>query len=123
LAEQRLAVAPAGLGSPGRALWRRLVREYVFQAGQLELLKALCQTEDRLSTVRSELDGADLIVEGKMGSRAHPLLATERDLRATQLRIYRALSIHEDLEEEREVYDTRRRSEAASLGHWRHRAG
>lgn len=46
MAEGRLPIAPPGLGSAGKALWHRISRAYELSPGQLELLRALAQTED-----------------------------------------------------------------------------
>lgn len=120
---ERLPIAPLGLGTAGKALWHRLVRQYELSAGQLEVLRSLCRTEDRLTDVRAALDGAELVLQGKMGQRAHPLLATERDLMGTMLRGFRAIGIHEDEAAEPQPYDSRRRQAAAILGHQRARGG
>jgi hypothetical protein len=114
----RLPTTPPGIEAAGRSLWRKLCREYEFTAAQLELLRQLCQVEDRLTQVVTRLDGVDLVVEGKAGMRSHPLLATERDLRATSLRLFRALAIEQDLVEDvRPRYDSERRRLAAVNGH------
>src|SRR5437870_13071507 len=94
--QERLPAAPEGLGSEGRRLWKRLNAAYAFSKGQLEVLKGLCETADRLVEVRAALKDEPLLVASKMGTRSNPLLAVERDLRATQLRFYRALGLHVD---------------------------
>ena len=45
---------PSELKAPGRALWRRLARDYGF-AGVEEIVRQLCQTEDRVFEVREAI--------------------------------------------------------------------
>jgi phage terminase small subunit len=121
---ERLPATPAGLGPVASALWKKLNREYLFSAGQLQVLQALCEVQDRLVRVRQALQDAPLVLEGKQGQRANPLLATERDLHSTLLRLYRALELHEDPVDAvaaPQPYDSARRRHAALLGHQRTR--
>ena len=121
MSEHRARPAPVDLGEAGRKLWRTLTRAFDFEPWEDPVLMSLCETADRLATVTAELDGAEsLVVVGKQGERAHPLLATERDLRQTLLRHYAALRLKEAAAQEPlGEYDTNRRRHAAHLGNLR----
>jgi P27 family predicted phage terminase small subunit len=68
--------APAGLGARGRALWRRLNRQFELDVLEAQLLIELCRSADRCDRIAGELETAPLTVAGSTGQqRPNPLLA------------------------------------------------
>ena len=77
---------PADLDEGGSALWEQLVSEakQELTSSDLMILRSLIAVQRRLDAVCAELEQAAVLsVEGSTGQpRAHPLLQTERELRA-----------------------------------------
>jgi hypothetical protein len=70
---------PAGLGVPGRALWRATLAGFEPNPAELVLLHEACRVTDRLAEIGEVLADAPLTVTGSTGQLvAHPLLAEAR---------------------------------------------
>lgn len=72
--------APRGLGAHARRWWAQMVERYVFQAHEIELLRAAARTVDRLEVLaaaEAEI-GDELIVAGKTGPAIHPVIIEQR---------------------------------------------
>jgi hypothetical protein len=66
---------PDGLGSAGRAVWRKVTSTYELSAGELLLLVRVCRTQDLLARIDRELAAGALLVRGSTGQpRPTPLL-------------------------------------------------
>ena len=50
---------PAGLGSPGRRLWRSIVGPYVLNPVELTVLERACRTVDQIGQLEDELAELD----------------------------------------------------------------
>ena len=59
--------APSGLGTSGRALWRRLVGSYEFVEHELALLEVACRQADDVAALEELIAADGLIVAGSSG--------------------------------------------------------
>jgi hypothetical protein len=90
----KLPEPPAHLGAPGRELWQSIMRGYeISDPGGLALLATAAEAQDRIASVRAQIDqqGEMLMVRGL--PRVHPLCAVERDQRSALVRALRALNL------------------------------
>jgi len=87
---------PAHLSRRAKAIWRDLVAEYTFAAHELTLLRAACETVDRLEEARALIARDGLVVAGYRGQpRPNPMLAVERDCRIALARLWRELAMRD----------------------------
>lgn len=84
--------APGHLGHAGRHLWRAMTGAFDYGPGEVELLTALCQQQDRLVAARERVAADGPYVDGRFGLREHPALATERQALALMARVQRQLT-------------------------------
>lgn len=71
--------APEGLKGPGKVLWASIVDEFVLRPDELRTLADAARASDRLSALRAQLDGMDLMVLGSTGQLVvNPLVAEVR---------------------------------------------
>jgi P27 family predicted phage terminase small subunit len=89
---------PKGLGTHGRALWRKIEAIGEIDGAQ-ELLVQLCTTADRLAQVRESLAKAGLLIKGEKGVVRHPLLDVELRLVAQYGRLWKILGLADDTDE------------------------
>src|SRR5215211_3871689 len=88
--------APAGLGSAGRALWRRLTEGLRLRSDELVLLEAAARTADELAELEAALAEAPATVAGSMGqTRPNPLYAEVRAHREALRRLLGSLDVPE----------------------------
>ena len=81
-ATRRSKPAPRDLKEAGKALWRNLTREFVFNSAELALLHQLCCTTDEIADLKAGLTATKPVVKGSRGQpRANPLLAELRNHR------------------------------------------
>lgn len=67
---------PPGLGKDGRALWRAAVREFQFNAVELELLRQMAKTLDEAAALEAALATQGPTVKGHVGQpRLNPIYA------------------------------------------------
>jgi hypothetical protein len=59
--------APAGLGTAGKALWRRLVDAYEFGPGELAILAVAARQADDVAALEALIADEGLIVTGSQG--------------------------------------------------------
>ncbi|WP_448438479.1 P27 family phage terminase small subunit [Mycolicibacterium sp. XJ2] len=87
--------APTGLKSRGTGLWREITRVYELDAGELQLLRELCQTADRIDELNRILDEDGLLVTGSRGQipKAHPLLHELRGEKQAVIQLMAALDL------------------------------
>jgi P27 family predicted phage terminase small subunit len=90
--------APSHLSPEAKGWWAAIVAEYeITDAAGLLLLQAAAEAFDRVRECqRAIADDGMVSVGSKRQSRAHPLLAVERDARAQMLSALKALNL--DLE-------------------------
>lgn len=72
--------APPEMSPEARALWRRIVAEFEFDAGEREVLEALCRAYQRQREAQAILDRDGIVMTTRFGEvRAHPAVAIARD--------------------------------------------
>ena len=84
---------PAHLRAPGKALWAAITGEFEPDPRESAILRAACESADRVADARTAIDADGLVVPGRFGVRAHPAVAIERDARAAMVRGLAALGI------------------------------
>jgi len=91
----RITGAPAHLSREARALWKKLVTEYVItDEGGLAILKSGLESYDRATSARKQIDREGLTFRDRFGaSKPHPLIACERDARAQWLSALKLLNL------------------------------
>ena len=78
---------PAGLGDPGRTLWRSILSQIAedgltLDAKELHFLALSCAEADLVAVLAKGLEGQPLLVRGSQGQQvAHPLIAEVRQHR------------------------------------------
>ncbi len=88
--------APAGLGVPGRRFWGRITGAYGVPDPALDVLEQACRALDRAEECRAVIEAEGLVVLDRFDqSRAHPLLAAERDARSQFRMLFRELGLEE----------------------------
>jgi len=58
---------PDGLKPGGRSLWRRVTEAYSLRPDELLTLEYACRSRDRITEMRSELSGMDVMLHGSTG--------------------------------------------------------
>jgi phage terminase small subunit len=76
-------------------LWAAVVADYSLERAELEMLALACEAADRLAQARELLKREGLMIECKIGPRAHPAIAIERDARAAVGRLMRQLGLED----------------------------
>lgn len=69
---------PEKFGKSGRDLWSETEDKYVLSGPEKLILKQACRAADRLDEIQSAMNGAELIVEGRVQPVANPLLVEFR---------------------------------------------
>ena len=89
MARNRSTIGPKELGPEGKKLWKHLADQ--FDIGSAEpLLLMLCSVQDRLVEVRAAITASGVVlVDGKK----NPLLATEAQLMAEFVKIWKTLGL------------------------------
>lgn len=92
------AKAPSHLSKAAQGIFKGLVGEYgINDIAGLRILQAACESWDRATKARKEIDRTGMTVVDKAGQlKPHPLLTTERDNRAAFLQALKSLNL--DLE-------------------------
>ncbi|MEO8625622.1 MAG: P27 family phage terminase small subunit [Candidatus Limnocylindrales bacterium] len=103
---------PAHLSARGRALWQRVVAEFVLEPHHLAILGAACEAQDRMAEARAAVKRDGAYVDGRFGLKAHPALAVERDSRLALVRCLGALGL------DYEATSARERTRAARAARW-----
>jgi hypothetical protein len=63
------------LGKHGQVLWNSIKRSYqISEKADLEILRLVCEAEDRLCAIKQQIKHDGLVVMGRHGPREHPLL-------------------------------------------------
>lgn len=90
----RVPRPPAGLGSPGRKLWRAVQREYELEQHEEQLLLEMARTSDALDRLSAAVAGDGELVEDRFGQqRPHPALVELRQQRIAYARLSAALRL------------------------------
>lgn len=90
------STAPKHLDTAGRALWASVSGLYELDPREAAILAAACESADRAAEARTLLDADGIVVDGRLGSRAHPAVSIERDARAAMVRSLAALGVSAD---------------------------
>jgi hypothetical protein len=94
VAGPKLPEPPGHLGEHGRELWHGIMLSYeITDPGGLALLQTACEAQDRIASVRVQIEqqGELLMVRGL--PRVNPLCAVERDARAALVRAIRYMNL------------------------------
>jgi P27 family predicted phage terminase small subunit len=115
---KRALTAPKQLGPAGKALWRRMTREFDFNGAEVELLKQLCDTIDEIAVLKRELDATGPMVSG---SKGQPVLNPVFTQLASHRKVADQLTTALALPLEGEAVGQRRsaRSKVAADARWR----
>jgi len=89
---------PPHLQERSKALWRDLVPSRCASPGRVAMLEAALTALDQADQARQQVarDGLSFTTRKTKMVRPHPLLAVERQARATFLRIFRTLRLDWD---------------------------
>ena len=75
-------VAPKGLGRDAAAFWQAVMREFVLDVHEIEILTAACRCLDETHRADAEVEAEGLMLGVTRGARrVHPLLKHARDSR------------------------------------------
>jgi len=86
--------APAGLGTEGKRLWKRVVSGFYLEPHHLETLEVAARALDRAAACRGRIDAVGEAVEDRFGVlKAHPLLSAEGAARSLYLRAMKELGL------------------------------
>jgi len=85
----RAPAAPAGLDTPGRALWQSIAAEFDMATHEAAQLEEACRCRDRIAQLRAQVDQDGLMLESSQGTRLHPAVA---ECRQQQLALARLLA-------------------------------
>jgi hypothetical protein len=86
--------ATRDLGPAGQALWAEITAEYQFvEAAEIELLRQACGTADQIEAVGKLIKADGLMVPGKDGAKAHPLLKVQHLQRSFLARVLNRLGL------------------------------
>lgn len=94
----RKSSAPRQLGASGRALWDKLMSEYLIEdAAGLTLLQGLCESFERIEAARAQIAKDGLCIVDRFGMpRAHPACQIEHAAKMQLIRSIRALRLAPD---------------------------
>lgn len=87
--------APNGLKARGSALWREIIGIYTLDPAELQLLREMCRTVDRIDAIELELTKHGLVVTGTRGQlpKANPMLLEIRETQRTMSRLIAELAL------------------------------
>lgn len=111
--------APAGLGTRGKGLWRRLVARYDFEQGELPLLEQACRALDDVTALEEVVAGEGMTVAGSRGQpRLNPAVAELRQSRQGFAKLIGALALPNE-DDERPMTVAQRRAQRAANARWK----
>ena len=84
---------PSGLRAPGRKLWEAIAGEYELAEHELAQLEEACRVRDRITQLRTQVDGDGLMISSSQGARLHPGVAEERAQRLALARLLATLAV------------------------------
>jgi phage terminase small subunit len=92
----KLPKAPSGLSNEGKRLWRAILTDWpISDAAHLAVLKVGLEALDRAARCRAIVDQEGELAKDRFGqAKPHPLLAAERDARATFFRSVQVLGLN-----------------------------
>jgi len=87
--------APKHLSPEAKRIWKEILREYAIDdAAGLRILRTALEAWDRAQGAREVIEQEGMQIVDRFGqSKAHPLLAVERDARAGFLQGMKALNL------------------------------
>jgi hypothetical protein len=114
---------PAGLGAPGKALWKSILSDlsdgWELDAREVHLLGRACRCADEIQRLEVIVDRDGLIVLGsKKQPVAHPGLQECRQLRLVQLRLLAALELEDPAVARAALSPASRRAAKAAGARW-----
>ncbi|MDP8975746.1 MAG: P27 family phage terminase small subunit [Actinomycetota bacterium] len=88
---------PKHLSRQTKAWWKTVAEGHYLEEWQYRTLTSACEAWDRGVQAREQIDAEGLTITDRFGqSKAHPLLAVERDCRIAFLRAVRELALEVD---------------------------
>lgn len=113
---------PAGLGTPGTALWASVVEHFDLRPDEVRILTDACWEADLIDRLATGLEGEPLVIEGSKGTLvAHPLLSEVRQHRAVLASLMRQLKLPDDGNAAGAAGERSARARAAANARWAHR--
>lgn len=92
------AAAPKHLSRAAKELWQTIVGDYDLESHQLEILRLLCETLDRLELCRKQLKRDGMFSVNRFGeTRPHCALKEERENKVLFARLSRELNLDIEL--------------------------
>lgn len=110
---------PAGMGNPGRALWRQIAKAlpeaWAFDERELALLRTACRQADDLSKLETVIKSEGVMSTGSAGQPVvHPAVTEARQGRLAMGRILGQLSLPDEEEQPRTAAGKRAQRAASS---------
>ena len=85
---------PPDLGEHGKAFWTRVLESFFLDPHNIDLLTQACQSLDLAAAARAQVAKDGLLMDDRFDQKkAHPLLAVERDAKATFRHLYKLLGL------------------------------
>ena len=84
---------PAGLRTPGRALWRAVMAEYDLDEHETAVLRQAARLADVCDELQRTIDADGIMSESSQGARVHPAAVELRQQSVALARLLTALRI------------------------------
>lgn len=119
----RIPTAPAGLGAPGKALWRSILTDYWMdgEGHKLAILAQACQVADRIAELDAAMARQPLTVLGSARQLTiHPLISEVRFQQGVLASLLKARTLPdgEDTDEAEAADAHSRRARRAANARW-----
>jgi len=109
--------APTGLGTAGKALWRRLVSAFDFAEHELAILEVACHQADDVAALERVIAADGMVVTGSAGqSRLNGAVSEVRQGRLALGKLLGALALPD--EEDRPLSATSKTAQKAANARW-----
>jgi len=119
-AASRRPRTPVGLGSAGKALWKRLVDAYTFEPWELPIVEMACRQADDLALLDDAIRASGILTRGSQGQARLAQAVTEARLARLALsRLLGQIKLPaETATGERPLTDRGRRAQRAAQTRW-----